>query len=210
MTHPDPNEETNSWDQLARELGIQNEGTNSLATGQPEPLPRKKEAETSQETDVFEPSPGRGRRAQPEQASSTEPTEIGQQAELTAEERQAGSAEEPSRSSRRRGQDRSQRADTGESRVAEAGRTEPADAAPEAEMGMAGDRQRRRGRGRGRRKKDLAELEEATEDRAEGQRPVDGHQRDPDDADTEDMDTLSDWNVPSWAELIASLYRPDR
>jgi hypothetical protein len=26
----------------------------------------------------------------------------------------------------------------------------------------------------------------------------------------EEMDTLSDWNVPSWNELIASLYRPDR
>jgi hypothetical protein len=29
-------------------------------------------------------------------------------------------------------------------------------------------------------------------------------------ADNEEIDTLSDWNVPSWAELIASLYRPDR
>jgi hypothetical protein len=26
----------------------------------------------------------------------------------------------------------------------------------------------------------------------------------------EEPDTLSDWNVPSWQELIASLYRPDR
>ena len=31
-----------------------------------------------------------------------------------------------------------------------------------------------------------------------------------DEADTDDVDTLSDWNVPSWAELIASLYRPER
>lgn len=28
--------------------------------------------------------------------------------------------------------------------------------------------------------------------------------------DSEEVDTLSDWNVPSWAELIASLYRPER
>jgi hypothetical protein len=28
--------------------------------------------------------------------------------------------------------------------------------------------------------------------------------------DAESLDTLSDWNVPSWADLIASLYRPDR
>jgi hypothetical protein len=26
----------------------------------------------------------------------------------------------------------------------------------------------------------------------------------------EEPDTLSDWNVPSWQELISSLYRPDR
>lgn len=28
--------------------------------------------------------------------------------------------------------------------------------------------------------------------------------------DDEEVDTLSDWNVPSWNELIASLYRPER
>jgi ribonuclease E len=28
--------------------------------------------------------------------------------------------------------------------------------------------------------------------------------------DQEDVDTLSDWNVPSWTELIESLYRPER
>ena len=32
----------------------------------------------------------------------------------------------------------------------------------------------------------------------------------PEEDDSDDVDTLSDWNVPSWAELIASLYRPDR
>jgi hypothetical protein len=34
----------------------------------------------------------------------------------------------------------------------------------------------------------------------------------PDEAedDVEDVDTLSDWNVPSWTELIGSLYRPER
>jgi hypothetical protein len=30
------------------------------------------------------------------------------------------------------------------------------------------------------------------------------------DDDSDYLDTLSDWNVPSWAELIASLYRPER
>jgi hypothetical protein len=35
-------------------------------------------------------------------------------------------------------------------------------------------------------------------------------QKEEEEADTDDVDTLSDWNVPSWAELIASLYRPER
>ena len=26
----------------------------------------------------------------------------------------------------------------------------------------------------------------------------------------EEVDDLSNWNVPTWAELIASLYRPER
>src|SRR5713226_1039733 len=30
------------------------------------------------------------------------------------------------------------------------------------------------------------------------------------DVDKDDVDTLTDWNVPSWTELIDSLYRPDR
>jgi hypothetical protein len=30
------------------------------------------------------------------------------------------------------------------------------------------------------------------------------------DEDSGEDDTLSDWNGPSWNELIASLYRPDR
>ena len=30
------------------------------------------------------------------------------------------------------------------------------------------------------------------------------------DDDDEELDDLSNWNVPSWQELIASLYRPDR
>jgi hypothetical protein len=30
------------------------------------------------------------------------------------------------------------------------------------------------------------------------------------DPEKEEIDTLSDWNVPSWAEIISSLYRPER
>jgi hypothetical protein len=45
--------------------------------------------------------------------------------------------------------------------------------------------------------------EEETEDAAE---PVEAQTEEDLDVD----DTLRDWNVPSWNELIASLYRPDR
>ena len=43
------------------------------------------------------------------------------------------------------------------------------------------------------------EIEEATE-------PVEAQTEE----DLDEEDTLRDWNVPSWNELIASLYRPDR
>jgi hypothetical protein len=32
----------------------------------------------------------------------------------------------------------------------------------------------------------------------------------PEEEDDEEIDKLTDWNVPSWTELIGSLYRPDR
>jgi hypothetical protein len=32
----------------------------------------------------------------------------------------------------------------------------------------------------------------------------------PDEDDNEDLSDLSSWDVPSWNELIASLYRPER
>jgi hypothetical protein len=47
----------------------------------------------------------------------------------------------------------------------------------------------------------VADEEEATEPEAAAPEPED---------DDDEPDTLSDWNVPSWNELIASLYRPER
>src|SRR5260370_31310071 len=35
-------------------------------------------------------------------------------------------------------------------------------------------------------------------------------EREKEDEDVDDVDTLSDWNVPSWTELIESLYRTER
>jgi hypothetical protein len=56
---------------------------------------------------------------------------------------------------------------------------------------------------------DSTETEFPEEIEAEADETSSGEERKEED-DLEDVDVLSDWNVPSWAELIASLYRPDR
>jgi hypothetical protein len=72
----------------------------------------------------------------------------------------------------------------------------------------AGQGRRGRGRGRSRKARKTEEPTEATlveEDTEEVEPPA----ADTDD-DSDEVDNLSDWNVPSWQELIASLYRPER
>jgi hypothetical protein len=71
------------------------------------------------------------------------------------------------------------------------------------------ERPRRRGRGRGRVRKQEP-VEEAVDTPPEVEEEGAALHQETEEPDKEDLDTLSDWNVPSWAELIASLYRPDR
>jgi hypothetical protein len=75
----------------------------------------------------------------------------------------------------------------------------------------ASEKRSRRGRGRGRRKKDepAPEREVGRTDEEEAPEPADTAPEADDIAD-EDIGNPSTWNVPSWNELIASLYRPDR
>jgi hypothetical protein len=71
---------------------------------------------------------------------------------------------------------------------------------------------RRRGRGRGgQHKKPESENETAVSARAPEEEPAETlpAARDKDD-ENDEVDNLSDWNVPSWNELIATLYRPER
>jgi hypothetical protein len=49
-----------------------------------------------------------------------------------------------------------------------------------------------------------AQEDELVDDDAEGSPP------EQEEDDDEEIDKLTDWNVPSWTELIGSLYRPDR
>jgi hypothetical protein len=71
------------------------------------------------------------------------------------------------------------------------------------------ERGRRRGRGRPRRE-EIAERPAEVDEEAASEEPVEEPKDKEDDAPDDDIDTLSDWNVPSWQELIASLYRPER
>jgi hypothetical protein len=72
--------------------------------------------------------------------------------------------------------------------------TSPADADP-------ADEKPRRRRRRPRRKKGETAADQTT-------RTPDDHVQDEDDDPTAEV--VKDWNIPSWNELIASLYRPDR
>lgn len=87
-----------------------------------------------------------------------------------------------------------------------------AEGSGEEATGSEGGGGRRGRRGRGRRPEPVAGDEtdgfaDDLEDRAEEpEEPSVGPEPEAD----EEVDTLSDWNVPSWADIIASLYRPDR
>ena len=61
----------------------------------------------------------------------------------------------------------------------------------------------RRGRGRSRSKG--APADDAPEEAADQEESQPSRA-----ADEDDDDNLSNWTVPSWQELIASLYRPER
>jgi hypothetical protein len=62
-----------------------------------------------------------------------------------------------------------------------------------------------RGRGRGRKKK-----EDALAPGEPKARPKKEVPREDDEEDAKELSDLSTWVVPSWNDLIASLYRPDR
>jgi hypothetical protein len=72
------------------------------------------------------------------------------------------------------------------------------------------DRPKRRGRGRGRQKpvEAVKTGRLATPKQEPGAEVVAAEGAE--DAELEDVRSLSNWNVPSWNELIASLYRPER
>jgi hypothetical protein len=71
-------------------------------------------------------------------------------------------------------------------------------------------RSRRRGRGRSRRKKEVADNSEKPVAVEEESEPTQKSPQTADEDADDDGNDMSGWSIPSWQELIDSLYRPDR
>ena len=218
MTEQNRIREREHWQAIAEQLGLSAEPESSGAESSPaeEPRPAQEhlptpavpkvnppleatEADVAEEETVF-------LRAdfEPVAAAEKERVPVVPSVELDATVMEAAPAEEleadPERPSRRRRRGR------GEQNMKVGGGEHRAEAAPApAEEALDQEPQEqpsRRGRGRGQparikaappaieTKKEIPSQESAEE--------------------TEDMDDFSKWNVPSWNELIASLYRPQR
>jgi hypothetical protein len=152
----------------------------------------------------------------PEQEDAAPPLERGrssvpaeESAEVRAEAAEKTGQIQDRRRPRSRGR-RSSRAARAEpdSGVEAASEETAADVASSAEKPV--ESSRRRGRGRPRRRR--SSMEEATESLVapELEEETEPEATPEPESDEDEPDTLSDWNVPSWNDLIASLYRPER
>jgi len=217
------------WRDLAAELGLPpDEGPGPAAaplasasrpavTGRPEPQTSAPEALSAAEMDIDE---GLG---------FQRPEESERQAAIPSDEDE-GQPSGPFRRRGRRGprreQERSAASDTvqpdfGDEEAAVAEQevvAEVTESLPQedASAGTGEEFQQppRRRRGRQQSRAEVDEPSPGPEDEdldevAEGEAETEAIQDDDQDDDDE-PDTLADWNVPSWQELIASLYRPER
>jgi len=234
----DPNQdrdEVDHWSRLAEEFGLppDSESAPALPARAPEPMPPPRalvdqpSAPIGREPRADGEPPARGRRRrssaqepEPVRAEAAEEVPVaeadGNAAPVAEEGGPDGEKRRPSR--RRRGRRSGKGATAGEvSERVEGAPVEAEDASPDEKAGPGdepsdeesdGDRSRRkRGRGRGRKKPVVVEKSEPVEDAAD----EDLEQPEPQDEETdEEMTNFSNWSVPSWQELIASLYRPER
>jgi hypothetical protein len=191
------NSDTDHWNDLARQLGLDAEPSAHEPPPSPQPHTRRAVHEEPAATESARPASKedidagsvRAQRAGPQ------PTESGAKEEPPADEaprRRGGRGRSSRRGSRSR--------EEGEPRQAPADSAEPT---PEEKESSKEERKEGRRRGRGRRRRDS----EAEETEAP---PAQAGAAEEEDDRLEEVDTLSDWSVPSWNELIASLYRPER
>lgn len=200
------NQDRSHWDELARQLGLEPEqsGRKPEAPAKPirspEPVaersPETHAPEPAFEEDRYEAGPHEDRF---EEIASEQPVEPHEAEEPAAEEPPQRRRGRQGRAGGRRG--RRSRDET----AAEPGDTGEvvAETPPQEETAAEQEPGRRRGRRRGRRDAEPVEGESKAE-------PAEEAAAAEEDDSIEEVDTLSDWNVPSWNELIASLYRPER
>ncbi len=227
------NEDRSShWQALAEQLGLEPE----KSTAPRPPTPEKAAAPTTR----LEPPVERGRSAEApmwepinkevadasrdrmrDAESVQEVVEISSKLEQPTE-RESGSRDQSEDESegerggkrrsgrRRRRRSRSGDSPAGDEKSAAPGEkcagVEPEATAQEKESGDA-PRERSRPRGRGRRRsgdKDAPRREETPTTDVQTEKPA------ADVGEDADLDDLSNWQAPSWQELIGSLYRPDR
>jgi ribonuclease E len=202
MTEPNEQQERQHWDDLARQLGLEPKKENLPAephAGRPAEDETPNEVETEQQNWPEEIEPMESTPDTTLFGTETAPSETGEPGETE---------ERPSRGRRRRGR-RGGRGERAANEPEAEGETEPSTAPDESDSddeSAPSHGRRRRGRSRSRRAKDA---EPVTEEAALDEEVDEEETPEEEDAD-EEVDTLSDWNVPSWQELISSLYRPDR
>ncbi len=226
MSDPDRSRQREHWQAIAEQLGLAPDPSQPCAapaeSDLPPPMPEEEPvAEVSapavEREPLAEPAPPRrGRRGRPDQAEKQpvlrERPNSMPRAEAGTHESAAPtgqSEEEGTRRGRRRRSGRSAAPTENRPRASEAS----AEISDEAEApDEPASHPKRRGRGRNRSKK--AELEKPRPARGENKEPAaepvapPGAERE--DEELDDVRSLSNWNVPSWNELIASLYRPER
>jgi hypothetical protein len=207
MSEQDRSRERDHWQAIAEQLGLAPEresaGGELPAVSKPAPQPATPRFETpakgaAQADLVAEESvitPTEPKRSIPEEPAA--PEAAGDADETVAE--LEPSQPEPQQRPRRRGRGR-RRPEEDVPAAADAAEAAVLPSSEEAEE-QQGDRRRR-----GRRKKAEAasELPEVKEEAVAVEPDKDK------DEEMDDLGDFSEWNVPSWNELIASLYRPGR
>jgi hypothetical protein len=226
MSDPDRIRQREHWQAIAEQLGLSPEA-DDLDSSEPSPAqaPAKREEEPAIEPaapriepveQAEEPLPRRGRRSRSARTEKEPPQPVGAEQQPGREPAVEDTGTEPASSGEERpsGKRGRRRRSERTSAVKEEKATDSprdAEAANEAEESSpSAERPKRRGRGRGRQKKAVTAepvKKTATDEETGDKVSV------PADAEAEELDdvrSLSNWNVPSWNELIASLYRPER
>jgi hypothetical protein len=225
MNDPDRIREREHWQAIAEQLGLSPEpeepSASEVERKQTHPEPQHKRtgeqaASPIERAELLEeePSPRRGRRgrtmrteeeaaerAEPKKPPTEESEDTAAHLAPPGEERPVPKRGRQRRSARSPARPEREASDT-PSDVLSSGEIEEAD--------QAAERPKRRSRGRGRQKKtgEIKTSPKTVKDDEQGHTPSAPDEEE--ETEAEDVRSLSNWNVPSWNELIASLYRPER